>query len=59
MKQLKLGNLLRSHGKERSYESCLRLVSPKLANLKKRPVFVGDVQDIIGKNWSGEWSEAK
>ena len=29
----------------------------KMANLKKRKVFVGDVEDIIGMDWSKEWTE--
>ncbi|HEX3745242.1 MAG TPA: hypothetical protein VHW09_14965 [Bryobacteraceae bacterium] len=42
----------------------LTIVPPKridkLANLKKRPgIFVGDVEDIIGMDWSKEWSELK
>ena len=39
----------------------LTIVPPKrvnkLANLKKRKVFVGDVEDIIGMDWSKEWTE--
>ncbi len=31
----------------------------KLANLKKRKLFVGNVEDIIGMDWSREWSELK
>jgi hypothetical protein len=31
----------------------------KLARLKKRSVFVGDPDDIIGMDWSREWSELK
>ena len=32
----------------------------KLARLKKRPgIFVGDPDDIIGMDWSKEWSELK
>jgi antitoxin (DNA-binding transcriptional repressor) of toxin-antitoxin stability system len=31
----------------------------KLARLKKRSVFVGDPDDIIGMDWSKEWSELK
>jgi hypothetical protein len=31
----------------------------KLANLKKRKLFVGNVEDIIGMDWSHEWSEMK
>lgn len=42
----------------------LTIVPPKrvskMANLKKRPgIFVGDVEDIIGMDWSKEWSELK
>jgi hypothetical protein len=29
----------------------------KMANLKKRKIFVGDVEDIIGLDWSKEWTE--
>jgi hypothetical protein len=29
----------------------------KLARLKKRSCFVGDPDDIIGMDWSREWSE--
>lgn len=32
----------------------------KLARLKKRPgMFVGDPDDVIGMDWSREWSELK
>jgi hypothetical protein len=31
----------------------------KLARLKKRDIFVGDPDDIIGMDWSSEWSELK
>jgi len=31
----------------------------KLARLKKRSVFVDDPDDIIGMDWSSEWSELK
>ena len=31
----------------------------KFARLKRRNVFVGDVEDIIGMDWSKEWSELK
>jgi len=31
----------------------------KLARLKKRNIFVGDPDDIIGMDWSSEWSELK
>jgi len=31
----------------------------KLAKLKKRGSFVGDPDDIIGMDWSKEWSELK
>jgi hypothetical protein len=31
----------------------------KLARLKKRSIFEGDPDDIIGMNWSSEWSELK
>jgi hypothetical protein len=31
----------------------------KLARLKKRNVFVGNPEDIIGMDWSKEWSELK
>ena len=32
----------------------------KLARLKKHPdAFVGDTDDIIGMDWSSEWSELK
>ncbi len=31
----------------------------KLARLKKRALFVGDPDDIIGMDWSSEWSELK
>ena len=31
----------------------------KLAKLKKRSGFVGNVEDIIGMDWSKEWSELK
>ena len=41
----------------------LTIVPPKrvskMATLKKRKVFVGDVEDIIGMDWSKEWSELK
>ena len=41
----------------------LTIVPPKrvfkLANLKKRTGFVGDVDDIIGMDWSKEWTELK
>jgi hypothetical protein len=41
----------------------LTIVPPKrvskLANLKKRSGFVGNVEDIIGMDWSKEWSELK
>jgi antitoxin (DNA-binding transcriptional repressor) of toxin-antitoxin stability system len=29
----------------------------KLDRLKKRKVFVGNVEDIIGMDWSKEWTE--
>jgi hypothetical protein len=39
----------------------LTIVPPKrvskMANLKKRKIFVGDVEDIIGMDWSKEWTE--
>ena len=31
----------------------------KLARLKKRKLFVGDIDDIIGMDWSKEWTELK
>ena len=31
----------------------------KLARLKKRTGFVGDPDDIIGLDWSREWTELK
>jgi len=31
----------------------------KLARLKKRSGFVGDPDDVIGMDWSSEWSELK
>jgi len=31
----------------------------KLARLKKRSLFVGDPDDILGMDWSSEWSELK
>ena len=31
----------------------------KLARLKKRNVFVGNPEDIIGMDWSREWTELK
>jgi prevent-host-death family protein len=31
----------------------------KLARLKKRDVFVGNSDDIIGMDWSKEWTELK
>jgi hypothetical protein len=31
----------------------------KLDRLKKRSVFVGDPDDIIGMDWLSEWSELK
>lgn len=31
----------------------------KLARLKKRDAFVGDPDDVIGMDWSREWSELK
>src|SRR5271165_268294 len=31
----------------------------KLDGLKKRSVFVGDPDDIIGMDWSSEWTELK
>ncbi len=31
----------------------------KLARLKKRSVFVGDPDDIIGMDWSKYWAELK
>jgi hypothetical protein len=31
----------------------------KLARLKKRNIFVGDSDDIIGMDWSKEWTELK
>jgi hypothetical protein len=41
----------------------LTIVPPKrvnkMDNLKKRKVFVGDVDDIIGMDWSKEWTELK
>jgi len=41
----------------------LTIVPPKrvskMANLKKRKVFVGNVEDIVGMDWSKEWSELK
>jgi hypothetical protein len=29
----------------------------KLAILKKRQGFAGDIEDIIGMDWSNEWTE--
>jgi hypothetical protein len=41
----------------------VRIVSEKpvskLARLKKRNLFVGDSDDIIGMDWSKEWTELK
>jgi len=41
----------------------LSIVPPKrvskLDNLKKRKLFIGDVEDIIGMDWSKEWTELK
>lgn len=31
----------------------------KLSRLKRRRVFVGDPDEIIGMNWISEWSELK
>jgi hypothetical protein len=31
----------------------------KLANLKKRTGFVGDLDDIVSIDWSKEWTELK
>ena len=31
----------------------------KLSRLKKRSAFVGDPDDIIGMDWSSEWTELK
>ena len=31
----------------------------KLSRLKKRKAFTGDVEDIIGMDWSKEWTELK
>ena len=31
----------------------------KLDRLKKRDIFVGDPDDIIGMDWSKEWTELK
>jgi len=31
----------------------------KLVRLKKRSIFVGDPDDVIGMDWSREWSELK
>lgn len=31
----------------------------KLARLKKRNVFVGNPEDIIGMDWSKEWTKLK
>jgi hypothetical protein len=31
----------------------------KFARLKRRNAFVGDVEDIIGMDWSKEWTEMK
>jgi len=31
----------------------------KLSKLKKRKAFIGDVEDIIGMDWSKEWTELK
>ena len=31
----------------------------KLAGLKKRDCFVGDPDDVIGMDWSREWTELK
>jgi len=31
----------------------------KLARLKKRNVFAGNPEDIIGMDWSKEWTELK
>ena len=31
----------------------------RLSRLKKRDWFVGDPDDIIGMDWSNEWSELK
>lgn len=33
--------------------------SSKLARLKKRSAFVGDPDEIIGKDWSSEWTELR
>jgi hypothetical protein len=37
----------------------LEAPASKLARLKKRSVFVGDPDDIIGMDWSREWTELK
>ena len=31
----------------------------KIARLKKRSIFVGNSDDIIGMDWSKEWTELK
>jgi hypothetical protein len=31
----------------------------KLAKLKKRDCFIGDLDDVIGMDWSREWTELK
>jgi hypothetical protein len=31
----------------------------KLSNLKKRNYIIGDSEDIVHMDWSGEWSELK
>jgi len=41
----------------------VRIVSEKVVSkidrLKKRDIFVGDPDDIIGMDWSKEWTELK
>jgi hypothetical protein len=33
--------------------------APKLARLKKRQVYKGDADEILGMDWLKEWSELK
>lgn len=37
----------------------LRILPSKLNRLKRRNAFKGDPDDIIGMDWSSEWSELK
>jgi hypothetical protein len=46
-------------GKRNAKSAKVSPVKDKLSNLKKRDYIIGDSDDFVHMDWSGEWSEMK